>query len=110
MPRGAPIWRRSERSSHGGARDSPPSRSRSGSGDCLPALLDSSSAPFIALGIGFAVLALSFIVYGTLRQRQVDRAIAKGSFRPLDGWFVLALTSLMVILVATTIVLILMER
>ena len=81
-----------------------------GVGRLLPALLDSSSAPFIALGIGFAVLALSFIVYGTLRQRQVDRAIAQGSFRPLDGWFVLALTSLMVILVATTIVLILMER
>ncbi len=79
-------------------------------GRLLPALLDSPPAPFVALGIGFAVLALSFIVYGTRRQRQVDSAIAEGSFHPLDGWFVLALTALMVILVTATIVLISIER
>jgi uncharacterized membrane protein YidH (DUF202 family) len=81
-----------------------------GVGRLLPALLDSPSTPFIALGVGFAMLALSFIAYGTFRQRQVDRAIAEGTFRPLDAWVVLALTSLMAILVAATIVLILIER
>ena len=81
-----------------------------GVGRLLPALLETSSTPFIALGIGFAGLALAFIVYGTLRQRQVDNAVAEGSFRPLDGWFVLALTALMAILAAATIVLILVER
>ena len=79
-------------------------------GRLLPALLDSPPAPFVALGIGFAVLALCFIVYGTLRQRQVDSAIAEGSFHQLDGWFVLSLTALMVILVTATIVLISIER
>jgi len=81
-----------------------------GVGRLLPALLDTSSAPFIALGVGFGLLALAFIVYGTLRHRRVDAAIAQGSFRPLDGWFVLTVTSLMAILVAATIVLIVVER
>jgi putative membrane protein len=79
-------------------------------GRLLPALLHVSSTPFVVLGIGFAVLALSFILYGTLRQRQVDRAIAAGGFRPLDAWFVLLLTALMVILVTATIALTLIER
>jgi uncharacterized membrane protein YidH (DUF202 family) len=81
-----------------------------GVGRLLPALLDSSSAPFIAIGVGFGLLALAFIVYGTFRQRHVDAAIAQGSFRPLDAWFVLTVTALMAILVTATIVLILVER
>ena len=78
-------------------------------GRLLPALVDASTSPFAALGVGFAVLALAFIVYGTLRQRHVDRAIHEGNFRSLDGWVVLSLTVLMTILAVSTIVLILAE-
>ncbi len=75
-------------------------------GRLLPALLRSSKTPFALLGVGFAALSLCFIVYGTFRQRQVDRAIGEGSFRPLDGWFVLALATLMAILAIATIFLV----
>lgn len=78
-------------------------------GRLLPALLETSTTPFVALGVGFAVLALAFTVYGTLRQRNVDREIAEGRFRPLDGWVVLTLMTLMIILAIATIVLILVE-
>jgi hypothetical protein len=39
----------------------------------------------------------------------VDRAIDEGRFRPLDGWVVLSLMTLMAILGVATIVLILVE-
>jgi uncharacterized membrane protein YidH (DUF202 family) len=78
-------------------------------GRLLPALLSTSTTPFAALGVGFAVLALAFVVYGTQRQRHVDRAIREGNFRALDGWVVLSLTALMAILAVATIILILAE-
>ena len=78
-------------------------------GRLLPALLNRRQRLSSRSAWGSRVLALAFIVYGTLRQRNVDSAIAEGSFRPLDGWFVLSFTALMAILVAT-IVLILVER
>ena len=43
-----------------------------GVGRVIPALIDASKGSFVALGVGFAVLALAFTVYGTHRQRQVD--------------------------------------
>jgi len=76
-------------------------------GRLLPALLGSSRTPFALLGVGFALLALAFIAYGTTRQRQVERAIDEGTFRSLDGWVVLALATLMAILAVSTIVLVL---
>jgi inner membrane protein YidH len=78
-----------------------------GVGRVVPALIDASKGSFVALGVGFAVLALAFTVYGTHRQRQMDRAIAGGDFRPLDGRIVLLLTGLMAILAVATIVLVL---
>jgi putative membrane protein len=76
-------------------------------GRVIPALIDESKGWFVALGVGFAVLAMAFTLYGTGRQRQVDRAIAGGDFRPLDGRAVFLLTALMALLAVTTIVLVL---
>ena len=76
-------------------------------GRVIPALIQASKGWFVALGVGFAVLALAFTLYGTSRQRQVDRAIAGGDFRPLDGRVVFLLTALMALLAVTTIVLVL---
>ena len=73
----------------------------------IPALIDESKGWFVALGVGFAVLAMAFTLYGTSRQRQVDRAIVGGDFRPLDGKVVFLLTALMALLAVTTIVLVL---
>ena len=78
-----------------------------GVGRVVPALVDASKGPFVALGVGFAVLALAFTLYGSSRQRRVDRAIAGGEFRPLDGRVVLLLTALLAVLAVATIVLVL---
>ena len=76
-------------------------------GRVVPALIDESKGWFVALGVGFAVLAMAFTLYGTNRQRQLDRSIAGGDFRPLDGTVVFLLTGLMALLAVTTIVLVL---
>ena len=76
-------------------------------GRVIPALIDASKGWFVALGVGFAVLALAFTLYGTNRQRQLDRSIAGGDFRPLDGRVVFLLTGLMAVLAVATIVLVL---
>jgi hypothetical protein len=55
-----------------------------GIGRIVPALIHAPTAPFIALGIGFGLLALAFILYGTLRQRHVERAMDEGDFERLD--------------------------
>jgi uncharacterized membrane protein YidH (DUF202 family) len=78
-----------------------------GVGRVIPALIDASKGWFVALGVGFAVLALAFTIYGTRRQREMDRAIAGGDFRPLDGRIVIILTGLMALLAVATIVLVL---
>ena len=76
-------------------------------GRVIPALIEGSKGWFVVLGVGFAVLALAFTLYGTSRQRQVDRAIAGGDFRPLDGRVVFLLSAMMALLAVTTIVLVL---
>ena len=42
-------------------------------GRVIPALIDESKGWFVALGVGFAMLALAFTLYGTSRQRRLDR-------------------------------------
>ena len=76
-------------------------------GRVIPALIDAPKGWFIALGTGFAVLALAFTLYGTSRQRRVARAIAGGDFRPLDGRMVFLLTALLALLAVATIILVL---
>ena len=81
-----------------------------GVGRIVPALIDAPTAPFIALGIGFGVLALAFIVYGTTRQHLVERAMSAGGFRSLDAWVVTSMAVLMVVLTIVTVVLIASAR
>ena len=76
-------------------------------GRVVPALIDASKGWFVALGVGFATLALAFTLYGTSRQRRLDRSIAGGDFRPVDGRVVFLLTAMMALLAVTTIVLVL---
>jgi putative membrane protein len=56
-----------------------------GAGKLVPALTDESRWPYVAVGIGFAVLGLIFVGYGFRRMREVDAAIARGEYaRPDD--------------------------
>lgn len=61
-------------------------------------------APFLWLGTGFGILALTLIVLGTLRQRSVTRALDEGSFTTLHQTVVLGMAALMAALTLATIV------
>ncbi len=78
-------------------------------GRLFPALTDAPATPFVILGVGYGLVAIAFIVYGSVRQRVVDRALAHGRFEPLDNRVVAALTVLLVALALATIVLMISE-
>jgi len=78
-------------------------------GRLLPALLDASPAPYVALGIGFGALGLFFFVFGALRQRALERALAAGAFRPLPPIVVLGLAVVGIALSAGTLLLVATE-
>ena len=79
-------------------------------GRLAPAVLDVPALPFVILGVGFGALSLAFTVYGTIRQRHVDRAILDGNFRSVDRWVVVSLTAAMSILAVATIALVFSAR
>lgn len=51
-----------------------------GAGKLVPALTDESRGPYVAIGVGFAVLGVAFVAYGFRRLREVDAAIARGEY------------------------------
>jgi putative membrane protein len=51
-----------------------------GSGKLVPALTDQTSWPYVVVGVGFALLGVAFVAYGFVRQRMVERAIARGEY------------------------------
>jgi putative membrane protein len=54
-------------------------------GKLVPALTEESRWPYVAVGVGFALLGLAFVGYGYRRLREVDEAIARGEYtRPDD--------------------------
>jgi putative membrane protein len=56
-----------------------------GAGKLVPALTEESRWPYVAVGVGFALLGLVFVGYGFRRMREVDAAIARGEYaRPDD--------------------------
>src|SRR5208283_1380497 len=61
-------------------------------GGLLPKLSHVPRERFEALGVGYGLLALIFVVGGSLRDRAAQKAIAEGSFAELPVWAVVALT------------------
>jgi putative membrane protein len=55
-----------------------------GAGKLVPALTDETRWPYVAVGIGFAVLGVAFVGYGFRRMRDVDDAIARGEYARPD--------------------------
>jgi putative membrane protein len=56
-----------------------------GAGKLVPALTDESRWPYVVLGIGFALLGVTFVAYGFRRLREVDAALARGEFARPDA-------------------------
>jgi putative membrane protein len=78
-------------------------------GRLAPALLNVSAAPFVALGIGYALLGLALVVLGAHRDRAVHRQIASGRLEPVHIRVVWGITIVLVILGLATLVLLFFE-
>ena len=78
-------------------------------GRLLPALLEASPGPYVALGIGFGLLGLFLFVFGSIRQRAVERALETGAFRPLPSAVVTGLALAGALLSAGTLLLVATE-
>lgn len=55
-----------------------------GAGRIVPELTGGVAWPYVALGVAFGVVGLAFIAFGYVRQKQVDEALARGEYAPLD--------------------------
>ncbi len=73
-----------------------------GIGAIVPKLGDQPKGRFVALGIGYGVLALVFVIGGSLRGRQARQALASNRFVPVAGWLITAITVYLTALVALT--------
>ena len=67
-----------------------------GAGKVVPLLGNSNQVqwPYTVAGAGFTAMGVLCIVFGLVRQREVERALARGEFAPPDNGMVLALTIL----------------
>jgi putative membrane protein len=77
-----------------------------GVGRLVPSLIDASPGPFVALGVGFALLGGLMIALGAARLRAVRRSLAGGAFIPLSDATVITLAATGLLLAIATIVLV----
>jgi uncharacterized membrane protein YidH (DUF202 family) len=72
-------------------------------GSLVPRVTNIPKDRFIALGVGYGVLALIFVIGGSVRDRIVQKAVAAGSFAELPTWVVTALTVYISILMVLSV-------
>jgi putative membrane protein len=66
-----------------------------GAGKVVPLLGHSEVKwPYTLAGAGFVALGIAFFLFGLLRQREVEHALARGEFAPPDHQLVMAFTLL----------------
>ena len=75
-------------------------------GRFAPELLDVAPWPYVVLGTGYAGLAVGLLVVGARRQRDLQRALERGSHSPLSSRLVMLFTLGGVVLALTTVVLV----
>ena len=75
-------------------------------GGLVPQLVEGTGWPFILLGIGYALLAVSMFAAGELRKRAVDEALDEGRYAPLPAVWTTALSCAGGVLAAATLLVI----
>jgi putative membrane protein len=80
-----------------------------GVGRLAPEVLDARPGPYIALGCGYAALAVGLLVVGAARQRNLQRAVAAGEQAPLPFWLVAMFTVGGTLLALLTVVLVIAQ-
>ena len=77
-----------------------------GAGRIVPELTDGAVWPYAALGVAFGVVGLAFIAFGYVRQKQVDEALARGDYAPLDDRAAIVFAAAGLLLGLATIILV----
>ncbi len=79
-----------------------------GVGKLVPELTGSAkTVPYEAVGGGYALLGLGFVLYGYRRQRQLEQALLEGRFIPFDHAALLGFTIAGAVLGVATLIVIL---
>jgi putative membrane protein len=77
-----------------------------GAGRIAPELAGGAAWPYETLGVAFGLVGLGFIGYGYLRQKQVDAALARGDYAPLDDRAALIFAACGILLGLATVILV----
>jgi inner membrane protein YidH len=80
-----------------------------GAGRLVPDLSRGTNWPFEAIGVLFALVGVGFIAYGYVRQKQVEEALARADYAPLNNRAALVFASLGVLLGLATLALLLVH-
>lgn len=77
-----------------------------GAGRIVPELTGGAVWPYATIGVAFGVVGVAFIAYGYVRQKQVDEALARGDYAPLDDRAAIVFAAAGLVLGLATIVLV----
>ena len=80
-----------------------------GAGRLVPALSGGANWPFEAIGIAFAVVGVAFMIFGYVRHRDVEEALARGEYTGLTGQTAIAFAGVGAVLGLATIALVLLH-
>ena len=80
-----------------------------GIGRVVPELGDRSPVAYAAVGVGYVVYGILFVLAGTWRQRQVETAVLDASWRAQDRRVVVGLTAAGIVLALATAILIVVD-
>ena len=80
-----------------------------GAGRLVPDLSQGPTWPFEVIGVSFALVGVGFIAYGYVRQKQVEEALVRAEYAPLNDRAALVFASLGVLLGLATLVLLLVH-
>jgi hypothetical protein len=62
-------------------------------GGVVPELVDDVRTPYVALGAGYAALAIAVFLGGGLRQRRLEAAVERDGYEPAGAGWVAGLTA-----------------
>jgi putative membrane protein len=76
-------------------------------GKLVPELSGGAAWPYELLGVGYSLLGVAFIYWGHRRQREVEAAVERGEWAPLDARVTAAFTFAGILLGLVTVVVLL---
>jgi putative membrane protein len=76
-------------------------------GKLVPELSGGAAWPYELLGVGYSLLGVAFIYWGHRRQREVEAAVERGEWAPLDARVTAAFTFAGILLGLVTVIVLL---